>query len=268
MAQMTPQRYIRWIIPCIYVMSLVACGGFLFEEQDAAPILQVDISKIPDAKPRTEPFSKYGNPSSYEVFGKVYTVLPDNKDYEAQGIASWYGTKFHGRRTSSGEPYDMYAMTAAHKTLPLPTYAEVTNLDNGRKIVVKINDRGPFHDDRLIDLSYVAAIKLGITGSGTGRVEVRSITPGVTTTPGQGPAAEKGVMFLQVGTFSMKENAEKMLQRLKQASIENLHLSQHVANEATIFKVRIGPVSDRAEADRISNQLVSLGITNPFIIVD
>ena len=128
-----------------------------------------------DAVPRAEPLARYGNHSPYEVFGKKYHVLPSSDGYHEQGVASWYGSKFHGRRTSSGEPYDMHLATAAHKSLPLPTYAEVTNLDNGKKVIVKINDRGPFKDDRLIDMSYGAALRLGMTGTGTARVDVRVI---------------------------------------------------------------------------------------------
>ena len=125
----------------------------------------------------SEPLSRYGNPESYVVYGKTYHTLSSSKGYKERGAASWYGTKFHGKRTSSGEPYDLYAMTAAHKTLPLPTYVEVTNLKNGRTVIVKVNDRGPFHDDRLIDLSYAAAAKLDILPYGTGEVEVRAIDP-------------------------------------------------------------------------------------------
>ncbi len=136
-----------------------------------------DPSSIPDAVPRQEPLSPHGNPAEYEAEGQTYHVLATSEGYQAQGVASWYGPKFQGRRTSSGETFDMYQMTAAHRTLPLPTYVEVTNLENGRKAIVRVNDRGPFKDDRLIDLSYVAALKLGIVASGTARVSVRAVGP-------------------------------------------------------------------------------------------
>lgn len=163
-------------------LALTGCGTVSAPRgdgtaRDGAPSQKIDIASIPDAVPRHEPRSKYGNPATYAVAGKSYQVMADNEGYQESGIASWYGTKFHGRRTSSGEPYDMHGMTAAHKTLPLPTYAEITNLQNGRKITVKINDRGPFHENRLIDLSYAAASKLGILATGTGLVKVRAITP-------------------------------------------------------------------------------------------
>ncbi len=132
---------------------------------------------VPDATPREEPRARSGNPESYEQNGQRYRVMDSSEGYQEEGLASWYGEPFHGRRTSSGERYDMYLMTAAHKTLPLPTYVEVTNLDNDRRIVVRVNDRGPFHEGRIIDLSYVAAGKLGMLGAGTARVRVRALDP-------------------------------------------------------------------------------------------
>ena len=136
-----------------------------------------DPGNEPDARPVQEAKSRYGNPSEYEVRGVRYRVLETSTGYEEEGLASWYGEEFQGRRTSSGEPYDMYRMTAAHRSLPLPTYVEVTNLENGRRIVVRVNDRGPFHPDRIIDLSFVAARRLGFTGAGTARVRVRALEP-------------------------------------------------------------------------------------------
>lgn len=141
---------------------------------DGAPSGNIDFDAIPDAVPRNEPFSRYGN-KDYTVFGKRYRVMDSNAGFEQRGLASWYGTKYHGRKTSSGEVYDMYTMTAAHPSLPLPTYAEVTNLKTGKRIVVKINDRGPFHGDRVLDLSYAAAGKLGILRDGVAPVHFRAI---------------------------------------------------------------------------------------------
>ena len=143
-----------------------------------------EFTDAPDALPKVEPRSKYGNPDSYVVFGKRYKTKTSSAGHVERGVASWYGKKFHGRRTSSGERYDMYAMTAAHKSLPLPTYAKVTNLENGRTAVVRINDRGPFHGDRVIDLSYTAARKLGVVSKGTAVVEVRAIDPRKPTSGG------------------------------------------------------------------------------------
>jgi len=145
---------------------------------DGAPDVPADVANLPEPVPHAEPLSHYGNRSPYVVLGKTYTVLPSAAGYVERGVASWYGTKFDGRATSNFEPYDLYQFTAAHRTLPLPSYARVTNLDNGRSVIVRINDRGPFHEGRLIDLSYAAAVKLGVNAHGTANVEVRGIDPG------------------------------------------------------------------------------------------
>ncbi|MEH6640538.1 septal ring lytic transglycosylase RlpA family protein [Vreelandella glaciei] len=144
---------------------------------DAYPLEPPDVTKVPDAEPRIEQPSQGGNRSTYEVWGKTYHVLSDATGYEKRGTASWYGEKFHGYATSNGEIYDMYKMSAAHRSLPLPTFARVTNLDNGQSVIVRVNDRGPFHSDREIDLSYAAAARLGFLDHGTGSVKVEAINP-------------------------------------------------------------------------------------------
>jgi len=143
--------------------------------KDGKPSWQVDVSKIPDAVPR--PHKGAFKNSPYQVFGKTYYPLSDSRGYREVGLASWYGTQFHSRATSNGEIYDLYGMTAAHKTLPLPSYVRVTNLSNGRAVILRVNDRGPFHSDRIIDLSYAAALKLGYADSGVARVQVEAIDP-------------------------------------------------------------------------------------------
>ena len=178
-----------WLVGLI-VGLISGCGGSL--KRDGPPREAVDVSRIPDAVPRVEPKSRYGNPDSYEVFGKRYYPLQSSRGYRERGVASWYGQKFHGRRTSSGETYNMHAMTAAHKTLPLPSYVQVTNLRNSRRVVVRVNDRGPFHPNRIIDLSHTAAAKLRMLGKGTALVEVRAIDP---TNPG--PSVEPMVVAKQ-----------------------------------------------------------------------
>ncbi len=137
----------------------------------------VDLALIPDAVPTAEPRSRYGNPAQYEVFGRIYRTNASSEGYEEKGLASWYGTKFHGRRTASGEIYDMFKMTAAHRHLPLPSHVEVTNLDNSKRVIVRVNDRGPFVDDRIIDLSYAAAHRLDMVDQGVARVHVRHVKP-------------------------------------------------------------------------------------------
>jgi rare lipoprotein A len=253
------------------------------------PDRRPDLDNISEPVPRVEPRSRSGNPASYVVFGKRYHTLQSSEGYLERGIASWYGTKFHGRKTSSGEPYDMYKFTAAHKTLPLPTYARVTNLRNGRSIIVKINDRGPFHENRLIDLSYAAAYKLGIIATGTGLVEVRAITPGagspepqqVAAPPQQQTAQASRVipaveqpgdrpvgMYVQVGAFSERSNAERMRIRLAQADISRIRVSRIERDNTPVYRVRIGPLNDVHRADELTTVLQALGIREPRIIID
>lgn len=261
--------------------ALGACSTLpevgLFGHRDGAPAYPVDVSAIPDAVPRVEPRSKYGNPVSYTVRRKRYYILEDNRGYVARGIASWYGTKFHGRRTSSGEPYNMYAMTAAHRTLPLPTYAEVTNLRNGRSVIVKINDRGPFKDDRLIDLSYAAAARLGITATGTGRVEVRAIDPATYHAPAAAaggddarpPASGAAGVYLQIGAFSRRESAERLRARLDAVTPpDSIRIIPVERARQTLYRVRIGPLPDLKEADRVSRRLVASGLDEPRLVID
>ena len=254
--------------------------------RDGAPLQRVDIAAISDAVPRHEPRSKYGNPATYAVAGKTYRIMSDNEGYQESGIASWYGTKFHGRRTSSGEPYDMHGMTAAHKTLPLPTYAEVTNLQNGRKVIVKVNDRGPFHENRLIDLSYAAASKLGILATGTGLVDVRAITPG-RTPDAQEPLPEvaaSGVpsaqeqppvndkpravkLYLQVGAFRSRDNAERLRVRIDDRLYKGTVTAAQII-EGQLYRVQIGPFAKVEEVDRFTRDLGNLGIRDTQVIVD
>ena len=178
----TEQRLRTVFATAATLLLLSGCGALpdrdnTFARGDGAPRHTVNIANIPDAEPRIEARSRYGNPDSYVVRGQRYHVMNGSTAFQQRGVASWYGTKFHGRKTSSGEPYDMFAMSAAHKTLPLPTWVEVINQDNQKRIVVKVNDRGPFIDGRIIDLSYAAATKLGVIATGTANVSIRAIDP-------------------------------------------------------------------------------------------
>jgi rare lipoprotein A len=244
------------------------------EPGDSAPTGTVDISRIPDAVPREEPLSSYGNPPYYDVMGQRYYTLASRDGYVERGIASWYGTKFHGRRTSSGDPYDLYQMTAAHKTLPLPTYARVTNLQNGRTIIVKINDRGPFHPNRIIDLSYVAAAKLGILAEGTGLVQVEAIDPSAPKKPpvmasASKPAPQKAAsLFLQVGAFRDRDNATRLGTKLQNAKLGDIHIMEAANSSGPIYRVRIGPLSSVDEADRLSTDLESRGYADARVVVN
>jgi rare lipoprotein A len=268
---------------------------------DAPPI---DVSKIPEPVPKVEPRARYGNKDPYSVLGKTYTLLPDASGYVERGIASWYGNKFHGYLTSSFEPYDMYAFSAAHKTLPLPSYARVTNLENGRSVIVRINDRGPFHENRLIDLSYAAAVKLGVWPKGTGLVEVRAIDPtrpelppsrtAAAPAPARVPAtravaalpspvsaavaspapsppvapADAPRIYLQLGAFGERGNAERVVADAKRAGIDRVGIDSVAVAGRTMHRVRVGPLSDVEDADALSARIERLGLGAPRVAVE
>ncbi len=254
----------RGLVLVALALAVVACAPPVRDQapepiQDGPPTHgRFDPSKIQYPVPRPEPRSPYGNHSPYEVLGVTYEVLPTARDYREIGIASWYGTKFHGRATSSGEPYDMYQLTAAHKTLPLPTYAEVRHLENGRSIIVRINDRGPFHPDRIIDLSWAAAVKLGIDQSGTGPVEVTTITFPDALTYAVGPA--RLPVLLQVGAFSELARAEAVAGQLRDAGLGPVRTENARTSQGRVFRVQVGPVAHAEEAIALVDQIDQLGL--------
>ncbi len=253
------------------LLLLGACAGG--PAVDGPPRKHVDVASVPDAVPRVEPKSRYGNPRSYKVYGKRYYPLRTSNGYRERGIASWYGSKFHGRRTSSGEAYDMYAMTAAHKTLPLPTYARVTNLENGRSVVVRVNDRGPFHDNRLIDLSYTAAWKLGILAKGTGYVEVLALdprSPQPVSVAKSSPRTPTGPvrLYLQTGSFSVRANAEQMKWRMQNVSGGPVSIDPVQIGGRVTYRVRVGPIANVTKADRLAQQISDLGLETPRIVIE
>jgi len=243
----------------VTVLLLAACAGGKKEDAesgDGPSSRKMSPSDIHDAVPKNEPLARYGNHSPYTVLGKTYTVLPSSKGYHERGMASWYGSKFHGRRTSSGELYDMHLATAAHKSLPLPTYAEVTNLDNGRKMIVKINDRGPFHEGRIIDLSYAAAIKLGVDKTGTARIDVRAID--VKNSKRSSVKVADGT-FLQVGAFSKRKTADDLAGKMVAAQLKPVS----VQKSRGLYKVWIGPYASEAEIEASMRRVVELGYERP-----
>lgn len=264
-------RLVRFIFFSFMLLVLASCS-MVRSPQDGAPSFDVDVSKIPNAKPKHEARSRYGNPSTYVVSGKRYHVMKDSKGYEATGVASWYGTKFHGFKTSSGEPYDMLGMTAAHCSLPLPTYVEVTNLKNGKQVVVKVNDRGPFEKNRLIDLSYVAARKLGFSGNGTGLVKVAAIDPDAYRT-GSGDARLVSQdryprIYLQLGAFSTEANAANLQQRIKPyLHYVSSHIEPTSNHHHPLYRVRVGPITNVALADSITKRIISAGFQEPTTVV-
>jgi rare lipoprotein A len=247
-----------------------------------APEIAQPPDAVPDAQPRAEPRSRNGNPPFYDVLGKRYYVLSSSVGYLERGVASWYGPGFHKVRTSIGEPYDMYAMTAAHTTLPLPTYVRVTNLQNGRSVVVRINDRGPFVDNRIIDLSYTAAGKLDMLRNGTAIVEVRSIDPATAIAPAEvagvaatdvPPAApvralQVRAFFVQAGAFSDPKNADRLAERLRGGGYGTVFVRENEIAGRRMFRVRIGPISSVEEFDRIVAALARSGINDAHLALD
>lgn len=228
-----------------------------------------------DATPRPEPRSRYGNGPYYNVMGATYKVLDTSHGYQERGVASWYGKKFHGRMTSNQEPYDMYAMTAAHKTLPLPTYVRVRNLANNRSVVVRVNDRGPFIDNRLIDLSYAAALKLGIVRNGTGLVEITAIsfdepsTPVVAdtaATPRPGPPVSG--IFVQVGAFGEAENARRRYSLLRDNGFRQAFVHEDESQDPALYRVRIGPIANVDQYDTLVRRLRQIGISETHLVTD
>ena len=227
-----------------------------------------DPDGIEDAVPRAEPLSKYGNPRSYVVEGKIYRTLRSSRNFNERGVASWYGEEFDGKRTSSGEPYDMYAMTAAHRTLPLPSYVEVVNVENGRRAVVRVNDRGPFRKDRVLDLSYAAAVKLGVVEKGTAPVRLRALEPG-SDDEHDTPQPVDEVYFVQVGAFSNETNALRLRDRLTQAALMTpVKVSRVVRDDKPLFRVRVGPVADRGSVQGLMVQLGRMGIADTHVIAE
>lgn len=236
----------------------------------ATLIPPVPPESVPDAVPRVEPRSRYGNPPFYEVFGKRYIVLPASAGYVERGVASWYGPGFHEERTSTGEPYDMFGMTAAHKTLPLPVYVRVTNLANGRSIVVRVNDRGPFVGNRIIDLSYTAAAKLDMLRNGTAFVEVRAIDPSVPepVVLAATPAPLATGLFIQAGAFASATNAERLASKLRGGGYGTVFVRESEIAGRRFYRVRIGPVPDVTEFDRVVAALAQAGVGDAHLALD
>lgn len=263
----------------LLIVILSGCGQTP-TVNDAAPINPPNLSHVKEPVPQAEPKSKYGNPESYKVFGKRYYVKEHNHDYEEVGMASWYGTKFHGRRTSSGEPYDMYKMTAAHKTLTLPAYVRVTHLGNDKSVIVRVNDRGPFHANRIIDLSYAAAEKLGITATGTAKVRVEVIDPATyakSTSPQQSHAETPMMaantdtvttngddLYLQVGAFGHESSAKSLAARLQSLISSPVEIKQDPAKP--LYRVHVGPLDNHDEANEVKEQLFALNIETPILV--
>jgi rare lipoprotein A len=265
--------------------------------RNSAPPAPSALLDVPDAVPRLEPRSIYGNPPYYEVFGKRYYVMASSVGYVERGVASWYGPGFHKELTSVREPYDMYGMTAAHKTLPLPAYVRVTNLQNGRSCVVRVNDRGPFVGNRIIDLSYTAAAKLDMLRDGTAMVEVRTLQPiepaldthltvaSVGGLPLASPPAVNAsvqppvplapvtsapvrTLFVQAGAFAAPDNAQRLADKLRAEGYTQVFVRDDLIAGRKLYRVRIGPIPDVPQFDRIVAALEQEGVRDAHLALD
>ena len=256
---------------CLLIMMALSMAACTFGVPIGDRSSDGQLKRIPKTQK-----SKLGNPSSYVVFGKRYHVLDSSEGFVQRGIASWYGTKFHGRKTSSGEIYNMHAMTAAHKTLPIPVYVRVDNLENGKSLVVKVNDRGPFVDGRIIDLSYAAAKKLGVDIPGTAKVEITVLGSGanatesrpvVRTIPLTESTSKDEPLFIQLGSFSSKVNAHNLANQLEQSNEKAVLIHELDSTSGIFYRVRIGPLYDIEEANAVVSRLNSKGFKRNRIVV-
>ena len=272
----------------LLVFSLGGCqsGDSFARLKDSGPSHDVDVSQLENAVPRVDPITIAGNKNPYTINGVTYQLMPAAKGYSEEGMASWYGNKFHGRKTSNGETYSMYGMTAAHKTLPIPAYVRVTNLANGRQIIVRVNDRGPFHGGRIIDLSYAGAKKLGYANSGTARVRVEAIDPAnfqpnsvsLPSLSAQVGKPEKtqsfavatnklpAQPFLQVGVYSSMNSARQLQDQLSSITTFPVSVRRFGEVKSPVFKVWIGPIVDQLQLVALRNRLIEQGRYKPFVV--
>ena len=284
-------RMPNWLIMIVCFMVSSCAIQFPQNQQggrdstkDSGPTSRVDVGAIPDAIPEPVVRTRAGNYSPYTVLGQTYTVLPESHGFVEEGIASWYGRKFHGRLTSNGEKFDMYAMTAAHKHLPIPTYVEVTNLENGLKAILRVNDRGPFHGDRVIDLSWAAAAKLGYADEGTARVRIVALDPdapystlaarsnansALTQPPKVELVPEEYILdahsYYQVAFLSQKIGARVMADEVEAYTKFPVRIVEETTDKLTGYRLLIGPLLDRREANTLSLILELAGLSPGFI---
>lgn len=274
------------LVTCLHTPAAVASNSVYFSSNtmtideavleahtnvDAAPDVPLNaeqLAQIPDATPVAEPLSPYGNASLYGVLGKSYTVMAKAKKFKQVGMASWYGKQFHGKRTSSGERFDMYKLTAAHKNLPIPCYVRVTNTENGKSVIVKVNDRGPFHGSRVMDVSWAAAAKLDMIGTGTAKIKLEVLSYEDTAIAAIIP--EKAIaavipsqFFVQVGSFSTQDNALNLQSKLSELVALPIEVS---TTESSQHKVQIGPFVDETTANKARDYVLQVAALNPIIV--
>lgn len=267
---MTSHRFAAWRqLGAIAALCLGACTTTPPIVPSSTPVAAkktLDPLTVPDAVPKYEPRAAAGNPAFYQVMGQRYFVLPSAEGFVERGVASWYGPGFHASRTATGESYDMYGVSAAHRTLPLPAYVQVTNLRNGKSVVVRVNDRGPFRAGRIIDLSYTAAAKLEMLREGTAFVELHAITPGEKAVPVR--AAQLNQLFVQAGAFGAEPNASRLANKLRTFGYAQAFVREDDVNGRKLFRVRVGPVPTVEEFDRVVAHLKSFGVNDARLAVD
>ena len=259
------------IVMASVLLSLLACSSTPPVVRDGLPADHASFRQNKsEPVPQSEAKARYGNKSPYTVLGKKYYVMAQAEGYSKKGIASWYGTKFHGRLTSSREPYDMYAFTAAHKTLPLPSYVEVTNLANNKTIVVRVNDRGPFKEGRIIDLSYAAARKLDMVSTGTAKVKVTVVSAPTSSHTGAIPIGVAGDIYIQMGAFSSRSNAELLANQVKSSvqQADKVTVTPVRTGAGRVYRVRLGPMETAVQADKVIDELLAKGFDHPNVVVE
>ncbi|TKB49490.1 septal ring lytic transglycosylase RlpA family protein [Ferrimonas sediminicola] len=250
------------LLVTLALVLVAGCSGGRYQiSQDRAPSNAPDLGKLEQPRPRYEPPSKQGN-RDYVVLGRNYQVMKTASGYREEGTASWYGAKFHGHLTSNGETYDMYGFSAAHKSLPLPTYLRVTNLDNGLSVVVRANDRGPFHGDRLIDLSYAAAFHLGMLKQGTARVRIEALA----TEPSPAPLLPKAQVnqYLQLTASSNEQALKQLADKLEQ----QYGVGSRLLLQGGLYKLQLGPIADPFHSREMLETLKASGYPGAFTIYE
>ncbi len=256
-------KFIISILISLFLILLTACSTI----KDGPPNYHVNISKIPNAVPKPLPRSRYGNPTTYKVNGHRYHVLNSAEGYNKRGIASWYGSKFKGHLTSNREVYSPLAMTAASRNLPLPTFVRVTNLKNGRQVIVKVNDRGPFVANRIIDLSWAAAKKLRFAGKGTALVQVTAINPYHPNSLPPVRLAKHPKLYLQLGAFRNFANAKHLMERITKLTNRHVRINNSDYEHSPIYRVQIGPLIGVGESDELQNKLGELGLGHAITVI-
>ncbi|GGI83687.1 septal ring lipoprotein RlpA [Shewanella hanedai] len=259
-------KMFNWIAIICLTLIVTACSssnnGRYTMANDQAPSSAPDVTKVEDAHPKYEAYSRGGNKKNYTVLGKSYQVMDTGKGYRSSGTASWYGSKFHGHLTSNGETYDMYSMSAAHKSLPLPSYVKVTNLANNKEVIVRVNDRGPFHEDRIIDLSYAAAHRLDMLKTGTAKVAIEVIYIENPESIALAELKETKVHYIQVLASSNKSKVDNLAKTLE----NKYQVKTRLQTSNNLYKLQLGPIGQQGLATKLNLELKENGFPQSYLI--